>query len=332
MPMYCLFSDVSLALRHLCTALVFCLTLVLGCNLTTPEDSTDSPTSIPMVVDHALVRPFASSRIAIIRCTSVRFLVRTPVLFTICGLILMRSEAGIEDFPHFAPNPDFNTYRLGGDQQEIELDWHRQLLENPRRRPDQYVPTSGKGRSATSTSATTRTMTTTKRASVVPPTSSKPKDWTFMFHDEFNLSARWAFAVLALCFSIPAIWSWGLPLISKYARKIVSYVCSVLAICVWLIVLVLFLRGPAKSMITSRVPSALSHYADASASILVIPFLSFLSAFVMFLMFELFLHRVLISKQVNRLFTHARTALNRMLPRADTQVVFSGSSIARLFR
>ena len=123
---------------------------------------------------------------------------------------------------------------------------------------------------------------------------------------------------MAFCFSIPAIVSWGLPLISQCARKIANYVCSIIAIFVWFIVLVLFLRGPAKHMITTRVPAALAHYADASASILVIPFLSFLSAFVMFLMFELFLHRSLISKQVNRLTTLARTTLSKMLPRADS--------------
>ena len=320
--MHCLFPDVSLALRYLFTTLVFCSTLVLGFNSNTPEDRKDSPTSIPMAVDHALVRTITFNRISIIRCTSVRFLVRAPVLFTICAPILIRSVEGNEDFPHFAPNPDFSTHRLGGEQQEIEIDWHRQLLENPRRRPTQYIPKSGSDRSATTTAVTTKTVTTTRKTPVVPPTSPKPADWTFMFNDEFNLSARWAFTVLAFCFSIPAIWNWGLPLISKCARKIVNYVCSVVAICVWLIVLVLFLRGPAKHMVTSRVPAALSHYAEASASILVIPFLSFMSALVMFLMCELFLHRVFISKQVKRLFAHARTTLNRILPRADTRYTY----------
>ena len=127
MSVFSLFPTVSSVLRYLCTALVFCSTLVHGSNLYTPEDSRDASTSIPGVVNHMLERPVTPVRITIIRCTAVQFFVHAPVLFTICALIMMRSVEGVaEDFPHFNPNPDFSTYRLGREQQKVEIDWHRQ--------------------------------------------------------------------------------------------------------------------------------------------------------------------------------------------------------------
>ena len=120
------------------------------------------------------------------------------MLFTIFALIMMKSVDGTGIVP------DFSEYRLGGQQQKVEIEYHRSRLENMYR-PEPYLPTPSHNYPGTPTSITTKTMTTAKRIPVVPPTSPKPKDWTFMFHDEFNLSARWAFALMAFCFSIPAI-------------------------------------------------------------------------------------------------------------------------------
>ena len=100
------------------------------------------------------------------------------------------------------------------------------------------------------------------------------------------------FGLLAVCLSIPSICAWIIPCISSYACKTTNYVLSALALLTWYTVLVLILRGPVKRLITMRVPAALSSYADAGASVLVIPFLSFVFALMIVIVIEMYLYRI----------------------------------------
>ena len=110
------------------------------------------------------------------------------------------------------------------------------------------------------------------------------------------MSAKWAFGILAVCLSISSIGACVTPNILSCARKVTNYILTALALVTWFAVVILILKGPAaKSLITSRVPAALAQYADAAASVLMIPILSFVFAVLMVLIAEIYIHRTYLS-------------------------------------
>ena len=118
--------------------------------------------------------------------------------------------------------------------------------------------------------------------------------------------------ILAAYLSIPAIVVWVMPYISTYTDKITIYVLTAWAILTWFTMLILVLRGPGKNIITSCVPAAPQHYADAGTSVLVIYVLSFMFVALIVLITEIFIHYTFLASQVQALIPRSHDIKNML--------------------
>ena len=252
--------------------------------------------------------PVSPSQVMAMRCVSVPVLSKMSVIFTLCVLIAVTPIDAVI-------SPTDESRQEEKERYHAELEYHKFAIENPPEEDSPLLLTPIHDYSRPLFTPHLQRTTTTIPPQLVPDPTIAPgriedpssDEWRIMVTNDFYIPAKWVLAALACCLSIPAIIAWILPLVSTCARAIANFVFTVLDIATWCVVIVLVLRGPTQHFFGTRVPLAAYCYAETGAAILVFPVISFLCAFLMFLMFEVFLHRTYISKQARSLIASARS-------------------------